>query len=662
MRPPVVEKIDIHLCRKHNQGVIMTAAALPANENERIALLHALDLLDSPAEPSFDRITRLVARTLRVPIALVSLVDTNRQWFKSRVGLDALETPREFAFCAHAILQESPMIVGDATKDDRFADNPLVIGDPSIRFYAGAPIVTSGGLVLGTLCAIDSQPRVLMQDEIDTLIDLADLVSKEIQQRETALLARTHMEHAQSAIEVSESHFRSIFERAALGIALVAPDGGWISVNQSLCDIVGYSQTELLGLTFQDITHPQDLETDLSLLQQLVESQIDHYQLEKRYFRKTGEVVWISLSVTKQLAANGELEYFISFIEDIHARKEAEASLATLRRDLEHRVEERTHELRTANEMLSYSMAQQVSYQKALIKREAELSAVIENANDAYVCMDQAGVVSDWNQQAQNTFGWSAEEAIGRRLEELIIPPRLREAHVAGMKRYLRSGESRMLNQRLELSAMRRDGSTLLVEVRVRALDLDGQKIFSAFLHDITERKHHEEQREHEARHDALTGLPNRRALFEILPQAIARSNRNHTQTALLFLDLDGFKAVDDTWGHEAGDSLLKEIASRLSNCVRETDAVARLGGDEFTLILEGLSGREATVWVAEKLLESISIPVPIGPASAQVSASIGIALYVPDSDMSPDQLVTAADAAMYEVKRASKSGYRFGN
>lgn len=661
MRLQVMDKVASICFARKNQKVQMTAAALPANENERIALLHALDILDSPAEPTFDRITRLVARTLRVPIALVSLVDTNRQWFKSRVGLDALETPREFAFCAHTLLQEGPMIVGDATQDDRFADNPLVIGDPNIRFYAGAPIVTCAGLVLGTLCAIDSQPHILMQDEIDTLIDLADLVSQEIQQRETALLARTHMALAKTAIEVSESHFRSIFERAALGIALVAPHGRWISVNQSLCDLVGYSQTELLGLTFQDITYPQDLETDLGLLQQLVEGQIDHYQLEKRYFHKTGKLVWISLSVTKQLAANGKLEYFIAFIKDIQARKEAEAALTALRRDLEQRVEERTHELRTANEMLSYSMAQQVSYQKALIKREAELSAVIENANDAYVCMDQAGVVSDWNQQAQDTFGWSAEEAIGRRLEELIIPPRLREAHRAGMKRYLSSGESRMLNQRLELSAIRRDGSTLPVEVRVRALDLHGQKVFSAFLHDITERKRHEEQREHEARHDALTGLPNRRALFDMLPQAIARSNRNNTQTALLFLDLDGFKAVNDMWGHEAGDSLLQEMARRLSDCVRKTDAVARLGGDEFTLVLEGLSGREAVVEVTEKLLASISIPVLIGSAIAQVSASIGIALYLPGSDRSPDQLVNAADAAMYEAKRAGKSRYRFG-
>ena len=637
----------------------MASAALPSNENERFALLHALNLLDTPAEPSFDRITRLVTRTLRVPIALVSLVDSNRQWFKSQIGLNALETPREFSFCAHTILQGGPMVVADATKDARFVDNPLVTGDPNIRFYAGAPIFASGGMALGSLCAIDVQPRILTQDEIDTLIDLADLVSKEIQQREAVLLARRHIDHAKTAIEESEARFRSIFERAGLGIALVAPQGGWISVNEALCEIVGYSKAELENLTFQDITHPDDLESDLILLQQLVSGEVDRYQLDKRYLRKNGETVWISLNVTKQVNAKGELEYFVSLIKDIQARKEAEASLAVLRRDLEKRVEERTRELRTANEMLSYSMTQQVNYQQALIKREAELSAVIENANDAYVCINQAGMVSDWNRQAQETFGWTAEEAVGRRLEELIIPLHLREAHMAGMKRYLNSGESKMLNQRLELTAMRRDGSTLQVEVRVRALVLGEKKVFSAFLHDITERKLHEKTTEHEARHDALTGLANRRALFEMLPLAIARSKRNGVAAALLFLDLDGFKAVNDTWGHEAGDSLLREIARRLSDCVRQTDAVARLAGDEFTVLLEGLSGgRDAAVGVAEKLLATIRLPVQIGVASIQISASIGIALHMAGTEVSPDQFVNAADTAMYEAKRAGKSTY----
>ncbi|NMM36589.1 MAG: PAS domain S-box protein [Glaciimonas sp.] len=636
----------------------MPQTALPTDETERLALLDSLNLLDTLAEPAFDHITRLVTRILHVPIALVSLVDTNRQWFKSCIGLNVTETPREFAFCAHTILQDSPMTVEDASKDPRFTDNLLVKSAPNIRFYAGVPIRTCGGIALGTLCAIDSQPRTLTQDELDILIDLAELVSKEIQQREANLLARRHIDRTKTAIQDSEARFRSIFERAGAGIAIVAPDGGWISVNDALCEIVGYSQDELARLTFQDITHPEDLDGDLNFLQQLIAGTIDSYQLDKRYLRKNGDAVWIRLSVTKQVNDDNQLEYFVAVINDIHARKKAEASLAALRRDLEKRVEERTLSLRTANEKLSSSMAQQAHFQQALLKREAELSAVLENANDAYVCIDQAGVVSAWNRQAQETFGWTAEEAIGCCLDVLIIPLPMREAHHSGMRRYLSSGQTKVLNQRLELPAIRRDGTTLPVEVRIRAIELDGQTIFSAFLHDITERKLAEEAREREARHDSLTGLPNRRALFEMLPQAIARSDRNGKGVALLFLDLDGFKAVNDAWGHEAGDNLLVEIARRLSDCIRQTDSVARLGGDEFTVLLEGLSitGRNDAIDIAEKLLASIQEPVLLGTASAHVSASIGIAFHFPGTKVSPDQLVKTADTAMYEAKRAGKS------
>jgi diguanylate cyclase (GGDEF)-like protein/PAS domain S-box-containing protein len=620
-------------------------------------LLHALELLDSEAEPAFDLITRLVSQILHVPIALVSLVDENRQWFKSRVGLDATETPREFAFCAHTIMDRGPMLVQDATQDERFADNPLVTGQPSIRFYAGMPIRSAGGLALGTLCAIDSKPRILTPDEVSILIALTDLINKEVQMREAVLLTRSQMSYSEKKIEAGEARFRTVFERAGVGIALIAPDGSWISMNEALCQIVGYSKAELLQLTFQDMTYPEDLDADLHLLQQLVADKIDRYQLEKRYIRKNGSTVWVNLVVTKYVGQKGELDYFVSIIKDIQDRKEAEESLVALQVSLEVRVRSRTHDLQEANEKLSLAMAQQLQSELALRKREAELSMVIESANDAYVCTDQAGVIIEWNHQAEQTFGWSASEAIGCALDELIIPPEMREAHRAGMKRYHASGEHKVLNQRLELTALRRDGSVLPTEVRVRALHLEGHVIFSAFLHDITERKQAELKREHEAGHDALTGLPNRRTLFELIPHAIARANRQRIPLAIVFLDLDGFKAVNDTQGHEAGDAVLCAVAQRLRESVRDTDTVVRLAGDEFTLILEFLSGgvQDARL-LAEKLLLRIQEPIFIGKNTAHVSASIGITLYLPGSETTPNQLVSTADAAMYEAKRAGKS------
>lgn len=613
----------------------MISAVLPPDEIERVQLLHALDLLDTEPEPVFDRITRLVSRMLDVPVALVSLVDSDRQWFKSKVGITAAETPRDIAFCSHAILDTKPLLVPDATLDERFADNPLVTGIQRIRFYVGVPIRTTGGLAMGTLCAIDSRPRSLSADQLDVLCDFADMVSKEIQVREAVALSRRQLVHSQQILEASESRFRSVFERASVGIALVAPNGGWISVNDSLCEIVGYRRDEMLRLTFQDITYPEDLNLDLQILDQLIKGEIDHYQMEKRYVRKDGSLIWISLNVAKKLSDDGRVEYFISVVKDIQARKMAEEALARLRSELEERVHDRTRELS---------------------KREAELRIVIDDAHDAYVSINSDGTVLAWNKAACETFGWPAHEAIGHHLDELIIPESLREAHRAGMTRFMSSGQRKVVDQRIELPAVRRDGSELMIEIRIRALEFDGHTFFSAFLHDITDRKRIEALREQEARHDALTGLLNRRGLFEVLPGAIARAKRARNAMCLMFLDLDGFKGVNDTLGHDAGDVLLKEVAVRLGHCVRQSDTLARLAGDEFVIVLEGLTKGDVEVMrFAERLITEVSQPVVIDSASAMVGVSIGAAIHESGRAEDSAVLLKRADEAMYQAKRAGK-------
>ncbi len=161
----------------------MTAAPLPANESQRLERLRNYGVLDTPAEEAFDRVARLAAAILDVPIALISLIDDGRQWFKAKVGLDAPETPRDFAFCAHAILGNDVFVVADAALDPRFKTNPLVVGDPKIRFYAGAPLTTHDGLNLGTVCAIDRKPRTLTEEQKVLLRDLGAIVIDQMELR-----------------------------------------------------------------------------------------------------------------------------------------------------------------------------------------------------------------------------------------------------------------------------------------------------------------------------------------------------------------------------------------------------------------------------------------------------------------------------------------------
>lgn len=163
----------------------MTPAPLPANEAERLRMLRLYRVLDTGSERAFDQLTSLASTICEAPISLISLVDESRQWFKSRVGLSATETSRDAAFCAHAILQNDVFVVEDAARDTRFADNPYVTGQPNIRFYAGAPLVVSSGMALGTLCVVDRTPRQLTDQQRESLTVLRDAVVTQLELRRT---------------------------------------------------------------------------------------------------------------------------------------------------------------------------------------------------------------------------------------------------------------------------------------------------------------------------------------------------------------------------------------------------------------------------------------------------------------------------------------------
>jgi diguanylate cyclase (GGDEF)-like protein len=182
---------------------------------------------------------------------------------------------------------------------------------------------------------------------------------------------------------------------------------------------------------------------------------------------------------------------------------------------------------------------------------------------------------------------------------------------------------------------------------------------YIALFTDITERRASFERIQQLAHFDALTNLPNRTLLNLHIEQSMLTAKRNHNKMALLFLDLDGFKVVNDTLGHHSGDILLREVANRLKNCVRETDMVSRMGGDEFVVVMSAISKSEDAAQVAKKIIDSLSIPFDIEGVIVNIGTSIGISIYPDDADES-DALKKYADAAMYEVKQAGKNHYRF--
>ena len=580
-----------------------------------------------------------------------------------------------------------------------------------------------------------------------------------------------------------EALFRATFEQAPVGIAHVSLDGQWLRVNRTLADFFGHAPERLLSMTFQQLTHPDDLGQDLDQLHALLDGRIDRYELRKRYLHRDGHVLWAQLTVSLRRDADGTPLHFISVVEDIAATVEAEQAIRRARDDLELRVAERTRELESANRTLAVEVEQRREAEGALRENETRIRTILENSHDAFVACDEEGRVTEWNRSAEAIFGWRRSEVLGRPMAELIIPPQLRAAHEAGMARFLASGTANVLDQRLQLPARHRNGHEFPVELTISTVRLGRRRLFTAFLHDISERVVAERQlRESEARlrtitdnvpaliafidrdlhyrfnnatyrewfgtepaallgrpmreivgeevfarvqphlqrvlageqvgfdidyplagggvrnahatytpafdadgavtgfyvtaqdvtvhkqfaqvleqralRDELTGLPNRAAWAQALDAGLARSERAALGAAVMFLDLDGFKQVNDTHGHEVGDAVLREFARRLQASVRSTDVVARLAGDEFVVLLDGAPDpARAAEAVARSIAASMEAPFDVGAHRLPVRGSIGIAVQ-DAGHFDRGRLLRRADEAMYTAKRDRSLAY----
>ncbi len=407
---------------------------------------------------------------------------------------------------------------------------------------------------------------------------------------------------------------RFSLERTADSVFWISPDGHFVDVNDAACGALGYSREELLSMTVDDIDAGDLLGLRHERWNEL--KQHGSQVFESSHRTRDGKIFPVEVS-SDYLEFNGK-EYDCAIVRDITERKQAEEKLR---------------------------------------ESEARSSAIVETAHDCIITIDHEGRITEFNPAAERTFGYSRTEALGQRMVELIVPPSFREGHSKGFAHHLATGEGAVIGKRIEITAVRADGTEIPVELTVTRISAD-PPMFTGHLRDITERKTAEETISHLAYYDGLTDLPNRALFIDRVNVALTRARRTGQMAAVMFLDLDRFKLINDTVGHGLGDEVLRSVAHRLTGLVREGDTVARASGDEFTLLLPDIEQPEDVFEVAERIVEAFRRPWLVDGREFHVTGSLGIAMYPDDGD-DPESLLRKADTAMYQAKDEGRDTYR---
>ena len=436
------------------------------------------------------------------------------------------------------------------------------------------------------------------------------LAAEQVQREQVALIA-------QSAEK--DRLLRLFYDLPFVGLAVTAPGSKrWLQVNDYMCEMLGYPRAELLELAWTETTHPDDLPANLALFHRMTAGEFDAFKFDKRFVRKDGGIVDTTMEVRCVRRGDGSVETVVIMVRDITERKRAE---------------------------------------EALRQSEARFRSLTELSSDLY-----------WEQDDQfrfTSFSGTGRERVNMRGLQFIGKKRWEQNYInmsaAAWAAHTAILEAHRPFHDLELCRLDQFGEKVWVGVSGEPV-FDGAGVFLGYRgvgRDITERKHGDEKIHYLANHDALTSLPNRAMFSEVLNAGLQNARRYNRAFAVLFIDLDRFKVINDTLGHEAGDKLLQEMGRRLGETVRASDLVARLGGDEFVVLIQEVTDSKQVEAVARKILAALIKPMFIREQECRVTASIGICMYPADAQ-DEQSLMKNADIAMYRAKEEGKNTYQF--
>jgi diguanylate cyclase (GGDEF)-like protein/PAS domain S-box-containing protein len=410
--------------------------------------------------------------------------------------------------------------------------------------------------------------------------------------------------------ELEKSIYR-LFEITPTPTVLSFPNGKLEYVNPALEELLGYKHDEV----FADeviITHPDDFETSEFVRASLKSDPFTPLKIEKKYLHKDGHTVCCLLTMVAQPNEDGTVRRYIAQITDLSPVKKAEAT-------------------------------------------EVLINHLVDLSSDAiYVLEPETGQILNCNHLAYRRLGYTKQELLNLTVGDVnhdLGDPEKWQQHVRNMKRH-----STLV---MESEHTCKNGDKLAIETSVSSAEFNNKVYFLAVARDITERKEKESKMLALVNLDPLTRLPNRRELERKLSEINAAAPKEKTLTAVIFLDLDNFKTINDRYGHSVGDAVLVGVANRLRKCVRKSDLVVRLGGDEFLIVIEGFKGEQEIKSMADKILGEFGSPLTIGSNLVKVDASIGISVNI-DNDLDTETLIQCADEAMYVAKEKAGSARHY--
>jgi diguanylate cyclase (GGDEF)-like protein/PAS domain S-box-containing protein len=589
-----------------------------------------LELLDAPPQEPFDRLTRLAARLLGVRAALIGLIDSDRHFILSQVGLEepwasARRTPHAHSFCHEVADCEHPLTVADAGQGAQSAKGTCT--ELGASAYAGVPIFLEGACI-GALCALHDAPREWTQEDVRSMQDIAAMLTSELE----LTSARLERDLARAALSDSEEHILLAFDAAAIGIVTLslepASAGTLLRVNEAFCEFLGRPRERLLGTAFDELIHPADRGATHEVIGDLAAGErhlVRH--LQKRYLHAGGHVVWGAMTASTVASSDGAAPYVIALIEDVTERRQADQDLPAIANVL--------------RRILSGEDAREAIVQAAVDIAGASSAYLLERDGPeqllvtASVGMHLRGVRVPLDEPSATAHTYLSGEPmfVADPAANPLVSPELLE---------LSGGRSIMWQPIFRHEEVL---GVLCVCWAERVSDVSTRAARAvALLTDETAvaLAHHEalQRLAAQATTDGLTGLPNRRAWEERLARDMASARRLQRPVTLALMDMDRFKLYNDTHGHAAGDDLLREFAARARVLLREGDTLARWGGEEFAVLLPDCPSAN----FAESILGRIRAAVPAGQ-----SCSVGYASW--DGLESAEDLVMRADRALYRAK-----------